>query len=221
MTAAADLERAYRRWLRWYPTAFRREYEAEILGVLMAAAREGQRRPGPMECLDLLGGALRTHLRPRVPHSDRPMFRAVRLMYVGAAVELATAITIVATTGDVRANVVTRNPDLTNAEWDAVVAGQLGPKAVAAGVAVGFWLWMAWALGRANRWAPITFAIFFGLNTFSLLDGLAHGSAVYAGADLTLGLALWLVELVAVGLIVGVKVAARRSGGRGSDVLGG
>jgi hypothetical protein len=40
----ADLERAYRRWLRWYPRSFRREHEAEMLGVLLAAGA-GQRRP--------------------------------------------------------------------------------------------------------------------------------------------------------------------------------
>jgi len=61
-------------------------------------------------------------------------------MYVGAVVELAAAITILATIGDVRSNVVKRNPGLTEIEWHAVVAGQLEPKAVAAGIAVGFWL---------------------------------------------------------------------------------
>src|SRR3954454_1507068 len=133
MTGAADLERAYRRWLRWYPRTFRCEYEAEVLGVLMADAREGQRHPDLMECLNLVGSALRMHLR---------LFGAVKLMYLGALVELATAITIVVTMGDVRANVVTRNPGLTEGEWHAVVAGQLGPKVVAAVIAVGFWLWM-------------------------------------------------------------------------------
>jgi hypothetical protein len=210
------LERAYRRWLRWYPRTFRREHEAEILGVLMAGARRGQRRPELMECLDLAANALRMHLRPRVPRADRAVFRAIRLMYVGAMVELAAAITIVATMGEVKANVVSRSPGLTDAEWRSVAADHLWPKAIAAAVAVGFWLWMAWALGRRSRWAPIAFVVFFGLNTFSLLEGMVHGSAVYAGADLAVGMALWLVELVAVVLIVGVSVAARRSGGRGA-----
>jgi hypothetical protein len=203
MTATADLERRYRRWLRWYPKTFRREHEAEMLGVLMAGAREGQRRPELVEWLDLVGGALRMHVRPRVPRSDRTVFAAVRLMYLGAVVELAAAITIVATIGDVRANVVARNPGLTDVEWHAVVAGQLRPQAVAAGIAVGFWLWMAWALGRGHRWARIAFVIFFGLNTFSLLDGLGRGSAVYARADLAVGLGLWIVELAAVALTFG------------------
>lgn len=217
MTEAADLERAYRRWLRWYPKAFRRAHEAEILGVLLAGARDGQRRPELSECLDLVGGAVRMHVRPRVPRSDRTVFAAVRLKYLGAVVELAAAITIVTTIGDVRANVVARNPGLTDVEWHAVVADQLGPQAVAAGIAVGFWLWMAWALGRGHRWARIVFVLFFGLNTFSLLDGLGRGSAVYARADLAVGLGLWVVELAAVALTFAASIVASRAGVRGAS----
>src|SRR6266545_3366697 len=191
----AELERGYRRWLRWYPKSFRREHGAEILGVLMAGAREGQRQPELMECLDLMRSAVSMRLRPRAPRSDRSVFNAVKLMYVGAVVELAAAITILATIGDARSNVVKRNPGLTEIEWHAVVAGQLEPKAVAAGIAVGFWLWMAW---------------FFGLNTFGLLDGLARGSVVYARADLAIGIVLWLVELAAVALIFHVKIAVSK-----------
>jgi hypothetical protein len=201
MTDTADLERGYRRWLRWYPKNFRREHEAEILGVLMAGAREGQCRPERMECLDLMRGALCMRLRPRVPRSDRAAFNAVKLMYVGTVVELAAAIIILTTIGDVRSSVVQRNPGLTEAQWHAVVAGQLEPTAVAAGIAIGFWLWMAWSIGRGHRWARIVFALFFGLNTYGLLSGLAGGSAVYARADLAIGIVLWLVQLAAVILV--------------------
>lgn len=71
MTGSNDLERRYRRWLRWYPASFRREYEAEILGVLMAGAREGQRRPELLECLDLMTNGLRMRLRPAAPRPAR------------------------------------------------------------------------------------------------------------------------------------------------------
>jgi hypothetical protein len=203
----ADLERGYRRWLRCYPRSFRREHEAEILAVLMAGAREGQRRPEPMECLDLLRSALCVRLRPRVPRSNRSVLGAVRLMYLGAVVELAALVTILATIGEVRSNVLRSDPDLTAGEWHAIVAGQLQPTAVAAGIAVGFWLWMAWAIGHGRRWARTAFAAFFGLNAFSLLNGLMHGSAVYARTDLAIGTALCLVELVAVARIFHPKTA--------------
>jgi hypothetical protein len=214
MTDTADLERAYRRWLRWYPKSFRREHEAEILGVLLAGASTGQRQPAPMECLDLLRGALWMRLRPRVPRSDRAAWAAIKLMCVGAVVELAAAITILVTVGDVRSSVVGRNPDLTEGQWHAIVVGQLVPTAVAAGMAVGFWLWMAWAIGRGHRWAPTLLVLFFGLNVFGLLNGLVHGSAVYARPDLAIGIVLCLVELAAVAVSFRVKLAGSPPGAR-------
>jgi len=220
MTNAADLERGYRRWLRWYPTLFRHEHEEEMLTVLLAGARAGQRRPEVRECFDLLRSAVWMHLVPRVPRSDRSVLNAVKLMYCGALIELAVAITIVATMGDVRSSVVQRDPALTADQWHAVVVGQLEPTAVAAGLAVGFWLWMAWSLGHGQRWARIAFALFFGLNTYSLFTGLAGGSAIYARQDLVSGSVLWLVELASAALIFRLKRAASPSGASRSAAWG-
>jgi hypothetical protein len=217
VTDAFDLERGYRRWLRWYPKTFRRDHEDEILAVLLACARQGQRRPEPMECIDLMRSALWMRLRLRVPRSDRSAPTAVRLMYVGAVVELATALVVVATMGDVKSAVVARNPGYTRAQWHAELAGNLDPLVVAAGMAVGLWLWLAWANGRGRRWARIAFAIFFIVNVYGLLAGLVRGSAVYARADLAIGTVLCLVQLAAVALLVHSefrKVADSRSGSR-------
>jgi hypothetical protein len=205
MSDTADLELGYRRWLRWYPRSFRREHEAEILAVLLAGAREGQRQPEPMECLDPVRSALWMRLRPSVPRSNRPVFATIKLMYLGAVIELATLITILATIG--RSNIVSRNPGLTEGEWHAVVAGQLEPTAVAAGLAVGFWLWMAWAIGRGHRRVGIAFACFFGLNVFGLLNGMIQGSALYARPDLAIAIVLCLVELAAAVRVLHLKIA--------------
>ena len=43
---AAVLERRYLRLLRCYPPAHREFHREEMLGVLLAAARPGQRTPG-------------------------------------------------------------------------------------------------------------------------------------------------------------------------------
>jgi hypothetical protein len=58
MTDAADLERRYRRLLKCFPAAHRREHEQEILSVLMAGAADGQRRPGLADSADLLTSAI-------------------------------------------------------------------------------------------------------------------------------------------------------------------
>jgi hypothetical protein len=54
MSDSAHLERRYRRLLTCYPRAFRREYEEEILGVLMSGADEGQQRPRLGESANLI-----------------------------------------------------------------------------------------------------------------------------------------------------------------------
>ena len=87
MSAAVELERSYRRWLRCYPGWFRREHEADMLGVLLAEPREGQSHPEPGECWDLFRAALGARLRPRIARSQRSAWAAVRLMYLGAVAQ--------------------------------------------------------------------------------------------------------------------------------------
>ena len=94
MTDQANLERAYRRLLAWYPRKFRRENGQEILAVLMASAPPGQRRPGLAESADLICNGLWMRLRPSVPRSARTVRAAVRLMYVGAAVSTVNLVIV-------------------------------------------------------------------------------------------------------------------------------
>ncbi|MGH3398276.1 MAG: hypothetical protein ACRDPO_26665 [Streptosporangiaceae bacterium] len=70
MTAASEpadpvLARRYQRLLAWYPPRHRAAHGEEMLGVLLAAAPEGQRRPRITEAVNLLWGALLIWLRPR------------------------------------------------------------------------------------------------------------------------------------------------------------
>lgn len=58
MSSSTHLERRYRRLLAFYPAAFRREHEEEILSVLMDGAAEGQQRPGLAESVNLLTHAI-------------------------------------------------------------------------------------------------------------------------------------------------------------------
>jgi hypothetical protein len=63
MTEMPALERRYRRLLAWYPAEHRRLNGEEMIGVLLAGARAGQRRPRPSDALDLIRGGLRIRLR--------------------------------------------------------------------------------------------------------------------------------------------------------------
>jgi hypothetical protein len=62
MSEPSAVERGYRRLLAWYPRSFRDEQEDEMLAVLMAGARPGQRRPGLLETADLVSGAVTVRL---------------------------------------------------------------------------------------------------------------------------------------------------------------
>ncbi|WP_319460165.1 hypothetical protein [Micromonospora sp. RTP1Z1] len=57
------LERRYRRLLAVYPWEHRRAYEDEMLAVLLADARPGQRRPTAADAANLIGAGLRARLR--------------------------------------------------------------------------------------------------------------------------------------------------------------
>jgi hypothetical protein len=58
-----ELERRYRRLLRLYPREFRARRVAELLGVLMACARDGQTRPTAGDAADIVRGSLLMRLR--------------------------------------------------------------------------------------------------------------------------------------------------------------
>jgi hypothetical protein len=202
VTDSGGLERAYRRWLRWYPKSFRAEYEAEILALLMEGARNGQCRPEPTECLNLVFSAVNVRLRPRVARSTRSVFAAIKAMWVGAAVELVTVVTLLATMGAVRANTLSQNPGLTAHQWHAVVASRITPNVIGGLVAIGFWLCMVWSVGRGHRWPRVALPVFFVVNLYGLLVGVLHGAATTSRPDLAAAFVLCVVELVAVILVL-------------------
>ena len=96
MTGASGLEQGYRRLLAWYPGAFRRDHADEILGVLMASAGEGQRRPRLAEAADLLWSGLTMRLRgPALTGERRPWSDALALFSLVAPLFLLLADVLV------------------------------------------------------------------------------------------------------------------------------
>jgi hypothetical protein len=58
MTSSKNLERRYRRLLAFFPEAFRRDREQEVLTVLMDGAKPGQQWPRPAESADLIKNSI-------------------------------------------------------------------------------------------------------------------------------------------------------------------
>jgi hypothetical protein len=201
MTGSADLERRYSRLLAWYPAAFRREHEAEMLAVLVESAPDDQRRVSLADAADLIRGAL--ILRLRVPaRAPWTVAAAVRLMWAGATVTLAGWVSTLVTQATVRSAMLKAAP----ARWPLMLVHITGVEAVLPVAVVG-WLWLAWANGRGRHGARVALVPYFAAATLVLLWMLRIGAAVYAPADLcSLGV-LWLIQLSAI-----VLIFSKRSG---------
>ena len=198
MNETASLERGYRRVLACYPKAFRQENTEEILAVLVASAKEGQRRIELAECAALVRGGLRMRLRP-VARPPRTVRGAVRLMCAGAAVQLAVVVTMVVTGATVRA-ALAKEPWLTPAQWHTLTS-MMTFKEISGGIAVGLWLFLAWAMSQRRDVARFTFTALFALYTIGLVMALAEHAMAYARPDLIASGAIWLVALATMVLI--------------------
>jgi hypothetical protein len=160
MTESQRLEREYRRLVALYPRAFRLESEEEIVGVLLATARPGQRRVGVAESADLIRGAVRMHRGPRLP---RALLTAVRLTYVGAAAELGVLIVLLVTAASLASASIRRYPDFSAAQWHAVLLGHLPVVAAGGPVLLALWAWMACANARGNHAGRVAFWVVWGI----------------------------------------------------------
>jgi hypothetical protein len=115
-----------------------------MLAVLMACARDGQRRPRLAESADLIWSGLRMRLRPSLPQSARTVRAAVRLMYAGAAVSTANLIiTLAYTLAAVAGGARPVHSSLTVVPFIAL----LFVLSLVPVVPVLVWLWMARAAG--------------------------------------------------------------------------
>ena len=196
MTGPSPLERGYRRVLACYPKAFRRESGEEILAVLLATARAGQRRVGLAESADLIRGAVRMHFG--MSRAPRPVRVAVRYMCLGATLTLAAVVTVLVTLGGVRSAAA---HDVNGGQWPTAMLTQVDFWLASAPIGAGVWLWLAWANGRGCPWARAAFTAFFVLLTIVLPFGGGDDALPYTWADLIAATVLWLVGLVVMVLI--------------------
>ena len=98
---AAALERRYRRLLRCYPPGHRQVHREEMLGVLLATARTGQRAPGARQTVNLVACGLAIRARRALSSQADETWQdalavmsliAPALMLINAALGFAVAI---------------------------------------------------------------------------------------------------------------------------------
>jgi hypothetical protein len=135
---------------------------------------------------------------PEQIRPPRSVLNAVKLMYAGAALEVIAVIIAVVTIGTLKSAILARHPAYTAAQLHSAEVARTVPLVIGGLIAIGLWLWMAWANGKGRSWARIVSAVFFGINTLDLLISLLQ---VHAVATLIIGVVIWLVGLGAVVLI--------------------
>jgi hypothetical protein len=208
MNNHSRLEQRYRRLVALYPAAYRAEYGDELLTVLMACSRVGQRRPGLPDSFALLVGAVQMRLRPR-QGSARTISGVVGLMYAAAALEFAALATWLLTLGSVKAAVFQHDPGTTTAHWQAYAHGETRSMAIGVPVMAALWLVVAWGSKRGWRWPRIAALALFALTTVSIVAALGQDAPTYAPVDLAVGGVLWLVTLLTVLLAFDRQVVPR------------
>jgi hypothetical protein len=128
----------------------------------------------------------------------RSVLSAVRLMYAGAALELLALVIAVVTRANLKVAILARHPFYNPAQVHHAEAARAVPLVVGALIAIGLWLWMAWANSRGKNWARILSAVFFGISTVDLFISFF---VVRATATMIVGFVIWLVGLGAIVLL--------------------
>ena len=129
----------------------------------------------------------------------RTVLSAVRLMYAGAALEVVNLIIALVTRGRLNSVILTAHPHYTSAQLRTAVNFRAGILVVGALIAVGAWLWMAWANGRGRSWARGVSVALFVLGTLGL--PIISLRTARNAATLIIGMLIWLVGLAVIVLI--------------------
>jgi hypothetical protein len=199
MSEMTGLERGYRRLVACYPRSFRKENADEVVAVLLATSRDGQQRPGVAESVDLLTGAFRMHMG--LSRAPRSVLAAVRLMWLGAAAELAVLVITLATRSSIQARTVARYPQYAAAVTQDVHHDIIGDMVILP-ILVLAWLWVAWGNGRGSQLARVAAIVLASLYALVLVLELSAGLAVIAPASMIASGLSWAFGVIAVAFIL-------------------
>jgi hypothetical protein len=131
---------------------------------------------------------------PEAP-APQSVLTAVRLMYAGAALNAIEIIIGLTTIGSLRSAILSQYPHYAENKIHAVEVAVIAGSVIFGALAVGLWLWMAWANGRGRSWARIVASVLFGLNTISVLTQVAQPHALIS---LVFTILVWLAGLGAI-----------------------
>jgi hypothetical protein len=131
---------------------------------------------------------------PEAP-APQPVLNAVKLMYAGAALSAIEIIIGLTTIGSLKSAIRSAYPNYTDNQVHTAEVAGIAIAVVIGLIAIGLWLWMAWANGRGRNWARIVATVLFALNTIDLLTLVARPHSVIS---LVLAILVWLAGLGAI-----------------------
>ena len=123
--------------------------------------------------------------------------RAVRVMYVGAAASLIGIAVDLTAVSAIRRAIAKRSTTMTTAQLNTAVHVEVGFLIAGGLIGAALWLWMAQSCKAGKGWARTVSTVFFGIDTLSLLAGLAVGG----GLTRFYGLVVWVIGLIAIILL--------------------
>jgi hypothetical protein len=126
------------------------------------------------------------------------VLNAVKLMYAGAAVSVASLIASLADISAIKPALRNQFPKDTATQIDQAFKGFLVIALISAAVGIGLWIWMARANGKGRNWARITSTVLFVIETLSVLEAVRGPKTVVA---LVFPVLTWLVGAGAIWLL--------------------
>ena len=127
------------------------------------------------------------------------VIRAVRVMYVGAALSLVGIVVNLLTFTSLRSAIHNANRTLTATQINSAEHVAVGISIAGGLIGAALWLWMAQSCRAGKSWARIVSTVLFGIDTISVIASFARVTT--GGAGRIFSIVVWLVGLAAIILL--------------------
>ena len=137
-------------------------------------------------------------VEPERPAAPPSVLRAVKLMYIGAAVSTVSLVISLVSISGTKEAIRKARPSLSAAQVNQLNTFIIALAVVSGVIGVALWLWMARANSQGRNWARIVSTVLFGLATLDMFGVLSQPKTVLG---LVFPVLTWLVGLGAVILL--------------------
>jgi hypothetical protein len=139
-----------------------------------------------------------TPVEPERPPAPPSVVKAVKLMYVGAAVSTVSLIISLADISGTKSAIRKARPSLTATQVNQLNTFIIALAVVSGLIGIALWLWMARANTQGKNWARILSTVLFGLATLDLAGVVGEPKTLLG---LVFPVLTWLVGLGAAWLL--------------------